>query len=216
MSASKRARKEAELKQKKRNKQIALIVGVICVLVIAGVFTANALWKKDDGAGASEMSQTPEASNSEKADDTQAEDPPEPNVSNTEVSSDPQPEDVMEPNAEKPDLDLSKLSAMLAFSQVVGMNESPKDYVGKTVKLNGLYHAEYYEPTEQYYHFIGVGDETACCLAWLEFVWSGERAYPDDYPDEQGKIELSGIFGSYEELGNTYYYLAVDDVTKLN
>ena len=62
------------------------------------------------------------------------------------------------------------------------------------------------------YHFVAVEDAAACCLQALEFIWEGEHAYPDDYPDEKAVIEVAGVFGQYDELGRTYYYLAVDEI----
>jgi len=113
------------------------------------------------------------------------------------------------------DLDISELSGVLAYSQVVNINESPDDYMGKVIKLNGLYFSSYYDKTDTYYHYVLVGDEALCCQTGLEFVWKGEHAYPNDYPERQAEIELIGVFGSYEELGKTYYCLEVEDLSIL-
>jgi len=118
-------------------------------------------------------------------------------------------------NTDVIDLDISEMSSVLAYSQVVNIYESPDDYMGKTIKLNGLYYASYYDKTDLYYHYVVVGDETLCCQTGLKFVWNGEHTYPDDYPEEQTEIELVGLFGSYEEFGKTYYFLTVDDLSVL-
>jgi len=47
------------------------------------------------------------------------------------------------------------------------------------------------------------------------FIWNGDHIYPDDYPENNTRIEVTGIFDSYEESGNTYYYLGVDDISIL-
>lgn len=114
------------------------------------------------------------------------------------------------------DLDLSELSSMLVYSQVVNILDDPMGYVEKTIKINGQYYASYFESTKQYYHFVVVGDETLCCQSGIEFVWKGEHAYPDDYPENKTDIQLVGVFGSYEELGRTYYSLTVDDIVIVN
>lgn len=235
MSASKRARKAAELKRQKRRKKIALIAVLSCVLVIAGIFTVNALLKNNDGASASEMSQTPNAGDTDNVGDTQPGNVPDSGAGGTDSAGDTQPGNVpgsnagdtenagnSQPgnvpvlNAIEPDIDLSELSAMLAYSQAVRITETPNDYLGKVIRANGQYYPSYYEQTKLYYHYVTIGDETLCCQAGLEFVWNGERTYPDDYPDEGTRIEVVGVFGSYVELGKTYYYLAVDDVTILS
>jgi len=113
------------------------------------------------------------------------------------------------------DMDLSELSSMLVYSQVVKISEDPKGYIEKRIKINGQYYSSYFEPTKQYYHFVVVGDESLCCQAGLEFMWKGEHAYPDDYPEDKTEIQVVGVFGSYEELGKTYYNLMVDDISVL-
>jgi hypothetical protein len=46
----------------------------------------------------------------------------------------------------------------------------------------------------------------------LEFVLSGEHAYPDDFPEEDTVISMTGVFGIYEEQGGFFVYLAVDEI----
>lgn len=50
-------------------------------------------------------------------------------------------------------------------------------------------------------------DATACCSQEIEFVLSGEHAYPDDYPEEGSEIVVQGIFNTYEENGYMYCQL---------
>jgi len=57
-----------------------------------------------------------------------------------------------------------------------------------------------------------IADATACCQQGLEFIWNGAHAYPDDYPEQESEIEITGVFQSYQEGSSTYYYLLVDDV----
>ena len=161
---------------------------------------------------------TPKSQNSPVSGGTSSLDPNDQN-NNTEVTQ----ENVQDtsglhknPTAgEAVDLDLSELGSVLAYSQVVNIMESPDDYIGKTIRINGQYYVSYYEPTEKYYHFIVIGDESLCCQAGIEFIWNGSHAYPDDYPDEQANIGVTGTFGRYEELGTTYYHLTIDDVSIL-
>lgn len=114
----------------------------------------------------------------------------------------------------KPDVDLTSLSSTMVYAEVYNMMNEPNRYMGKTVKVRGQYYANYFEDAKQYYHFIVVADATACCQQGLEFIWSGEHTYPDDYPEDGTLIEVTGVYGSYKELGETYYYLAVDDITR--
>ena len=111
------------------------------------------------------------------------------------------------------DMDLSALSSVLAYAQVVNILESPDGYLGKTIKVTGRYYPSYYQPTGLYYHFVMVGDEALCCQAGLEFTWKG--AFPDDYPEEETVIEVVGVLVDHQVLGNTYYRLAVDGISIL-
>jgi len=112
-------------------------------------------------------------------------------------------------------MDISKLNRMLAYAQAVNILQTPEEYLGKRMRVGGLYDAVFYDPTEAYYHFILIGDEALCCQVELEFLWSGDHTYPDDYPKQKAAIEVEGLFATYEELGKTYYHLLVDELTIL-
>jgi len=114
------------------------------------------------------------------------------------------------------DLDISKLNSMLVYSQVVSILDAPDQYLDKTIKLKGQYYALYYEPLQQYCHYVVVGDASMCCQAGIEFIWSGDHTHPDDYPADKKIIEIVGLFSSYEELDETYYALLVDDISVLS
>ena len=116
---------------------------------------------------------------------------------------------------EKIDVDLTTLGSTLVYAEVYSMVNNPDEYFGKTIKMNGPYYASFFDETGLYYHYVIVEDATACCQGGLEFIWTGDHVYPDDYPEEKSSIEVTGVFGSYEELGRTYYYLAVDDIAIL-
>ena len=112
-------------------------------------------------------------------------------------------------------IDLTVLSSTMIYAEVYNIMSHPDEYMGKTVKMSGPYYASYYDITDLYYHYVVIEDATACCQQGLEFIWNGEHNYPDDYPEERTEIEVSGLFSSYDELGRTYYYIAVDDISIL-
>lgn len=113
------------------------------------------------------------------------------------------------------DIDLTALNSLLVYAEVYNMMTQPNNYIGKTIKMSGPYTPSYYEVTDTVYHYVIIEDATACCAQGIEFIWKGEHAYPEDYPQEQQYVELVGVFGSYDELGTTYYYLSVDDISVL-
>jgi len=108
------------------------------------------------------------------------------------------------------DVDLTAPSSTMVYAEVYNMLLSPDDYRGKIIKMRGPYYADYYDETCQYYHFVVIEDASACCAQGLEFIWAGEHIYPDDYPEDGEIIEVTGIFDSYEELGEQYFYIAAD------
>ena len=110
------------------------------------------------------------------------------------------------------DIDLTRLSGTMVYAEVYHMMTSPLYYMGRTVKARGDYNVLYDDETGRFYHYIVIRDATGCCPQGLEFIWSGDRVYPDDYPKINTTIEFVGVFGSYEESGDTFYYLAVDDL----
>ena len=110
------------------------------------------------------------------------------------------------------DVDLTALSSTMVYAEVYNIMTNPDDYFGKTIKVSGPYAALYYDKTGLFYHYVVIEDATLCCQNGLEFIWNGEHAFPDDYPDERTQIEITGMFGSYKEFGQDCYYLDVDDI----
>jgi len=109
------------------------------------------------------------------------------------------------------DVDLTKLSSTMVYSEVYNMMVSPDNYTGKTVKMNGAF--AYYEDPEtkkQYFACI-IADATACCSQGLEFILTGEHTYPNDYPELNSEITVTGTFETYEENG--YNYCRLVDAT---
>ncbi len=109
-----------------------------------------------------------------------------------------------EQSADGIDVDLTKLSSTMVYSEVYNMMVSPDNYTGKTVKMNGAF--AYYEDPEtkkQYFACI-IADATACCSQGLEFILTGEHTYPNDYPELYSDITVTGTFETYEENGYNY------------
>ena len=113
------------------------------------------------------------------------------------------------------DIDLTVLSRPIVFAEVNNMMMDPESYLGKTIKAKGIYSVENFSLVDQYYHFIIIEDETACCSQGLEFLWTGKHVYPDDYPKTETEIEITGVFENYEEAGFDYYRIKANEVTVL-
>ena len=111
------------------------------------------------------------------------------------------------------DVDLTKLSSTMVYSEVYNMMYTPDDYIGKTVKMKGQFAIGYAyntdgTPDESTARFACViADATACCSQGLEFILTGEHTYPDEYPELGAEITVVGTFEWYEEDGCRYYRL---------
>lgn len=85
---------------------------------------------------------------------------------------------------------------------------TPDDYIGKMVKMKGAF-AYYEDPEtkEQYFACI-IADAMACCSQGLDFIPTDEYTYPDDYPELNAEITVTGTFEIYEKNGIKYCRLA--------
>ena len=111
------------------------------------------------------------------------------------------------------DVDLTKLSSTMVYSEVYNMMSAPDDYIGKTVRMNGQF--ALYQATDengqtvpdQIYFACVIADATACCQQGLEFVLAGDVRYPDDYPELGTDITVVGEFQTYMEGEYQYCHL---------
>ncbi len=138
-----------------------------------------------------------------------------------EISDDPDISDARETreireNADIPEtsgipdsdyVDLTVLSSTMVYSEVFNMMMEPEKYIGKTVKMSGMYSVYYDESKDKYYHACIISDATACCSQGLEFELTEDYKYPDDYPEEAEDVCVTGIFDTYQEDGYKYCVL---------
>ena len=103
------------------------------------------------------------------------------------------------------DVDLTKLNAIMVYSEVNNMMTIPEDYIGKKVRMRGKL-AVYKYPERNYYTCI-IADATACCQQGMEFLWAGDHKYPEDYPNEGDEITVTGTFDIYYEGDKKYCQL---------
>jgi zinc transport system permease protein len=92
---------------------------------------------------------------------------------------------------------------------------NPEDYLGKTIKLEGLFKAEQYG--DQSYCFV-IRYGPGCCgndgNAGFEVAWDNQAA--GAYPAIDEWVEASGVLRTYEEDGYPYLYLALSSLDVLD
>jgi len=102
------------------------------------------------------------------------------------------------------DVDLTAISGILVYSEVYNMMGTPQNYLGKKIKMEGIYAITYDSTYENRYDACIVQDATACCATGIEFELSDELKFPDDYPEEGDIITVEGVFDTYDEGSYTY------------
>ena len=173
---------------------------ILCVLLIVLTLVPLAACgrEKDKGAATTNPAdnQAPEASVSQRP-------PSEKKPESKPAASEPTQ------STDGVDVDLTRLSSTMVYSEVYNMMNAPGDYIGKTIKMTGQF--VYYEnpDTKAQYFTCIIGDAMACCSQGLEFVLTGKHTYPDDYPELDSEITVSGTFELYEE-GDIRYCWLVD------
>ena len=99
------------------------------------------------------------------------------------------------------DVDLTKMSSTMVYSEVFAMLYSPEEYMGKTVKMEGVAASYHDSLTDTDYYNCIVEDATACCSQGLEFVLADKEA---KYPEDGKEIVVAGTYDSYTENGYTF------------
>ena len=200
----------------KTKKRICMLLCLAAVAVMAGCGNNNESSNRSTNnqksvkdvlqAGMDEANGNAESDDAET--DAQADD------SRQSGLSDNAPEPVVEADentvlssTEGIDIDLTSLSSTMVYSEVYNMMYEPENYVGKTIKMDGLFTAYHDESTGNYYFACIIQDATACCAQGMEFILTEDHSYPDDYPEEGEQITVVGVFDTYMESDYTYCIL---------
>ena len=107
-----------------------------------------------------------------------------------------------------PDIDLTKLTSTMVYSQVNSFMQTPSVFLGQVVKMQGPFSVYTDETTGKNYFAVIIKDATACCAQGIEFVLEGNPEYPAGYPELGTEITVTGVFGVYYEGENMYCQLS--------
>ena len=94
--------------------------------------------------------------------------------------------------AKKIDVDLTKLSATMLYSEVFNIMQTPADFRGKTIKIRGKHMVSHDPQKNVYHHACVIYDATACCMQGMEF-----ELVDGNYPPNDSEITLIGRFDTY-------------------
>ena len=105
------------------------------------------------------------------------------------------------------DLDLSVMSSTIVYAEMYNIQFDPGQYLGKVIRLRGLY-SYYREPsTGVSYYACVVPDATACCMQGMEFVPAIEPEDPDHFLEDSADITVTGRLEIYVDEGISYLHL---------
>ena len=102
------------------------------------------------------------------------------------------------------DIDLTTLSSTMVYGQVYNMMFYPENFVGKTIRMQGIYSDYFDQGKGKHYFACIIMDATACCSQGIEFELTQEYTYPDEYPVDGDVCTVEGVFELYEEDGYQY------------
>ena len=110
------------------------------------------------------------------------------------------------------DLDLSVMSSTIVYAEMYNIQFDPGQYLGKVIRLRGLY-SYYREPsTGVSYYACVVPDATACCMQGMEFGPAIEPEDPDHFLEDSADITVTGRLEIYVEEGTSYLHLVEAEV----
>ena len=122
----------------------------------------------------------------------------------TTIVSDPTPLPTL---PETTMVDLTALSSTMVYAEVFAMMSSPEEYVGKTVKMRGIFsRGQLYagdgslDDGDMVFACV-IQDATACCAQGIPFDLAGDYSYPQDYPTLGDTITVVGTFEIYKQNG---------------
>ncbi len=113
---------------------------------------------------------------------------------------------------DEPSGDVIEIKEKMFVAQTNDVYYNPEDYLGKTLKYEGLFDS-YDDPDngQTYYAVIRYGP--GCCgidlNAGFEVLWNREYPEPNDW------VEAVGVLEEYEENGQKYLRLALSSLTVL-
>jgi hypothetical protein len=99
---------------------------------------------------------------------------------------------------------LVEIREKMFIAQTNDVYLNPEEYLGKTIKLEGIFQVQSYADTESPYYFV-IRYGPGCCgtdgNAGFEVMWDQVDAV---YPAEDDWVEAIGVLGAYEEDGYPY------------
>ncbi|MCQ2593026.1 MAG: hypothetical protein MJ188_09615 [Treponema sp.] len=104
------------------------------------------------------------------------------------------------------DLDLSVMSYTMFSSIVFDVMVTPEKYANKRIKVSGNYYSSVYDG--QRYFSVLNWDATGCCPAGFDFIPLPAMHFPEDFPQDDEKIIVTGTLKYADEAKNALLFYA--------
>jgi uncharacterized membrane protein YcgQ (UPF0703/DUF1980 family) len=112
------------------------------------------------------------------------------------------------------DQEVVEIKEKMFIAQTNDVYLNPEDYLGKTIKLEGIFQTQSYGAESPYYFVIRYGP--GCCgndgNAGFEVMWEDTDAV---YPQENDWVQVVGVLGAYEEDGYPYICIGLSSLEVL-
>ena len=100
---------------------------------------------------------------------------------------------------QKIDIDLARMSGTVVYGMVYQMVTTPERFVGKHIRMKGVFSSYYDNETKQRFFGCVISDALACCSQGLAFELAKPRKFPEEFPDEGTPIIITGDFDLVKE-----------------
>jgi uncharacterized membrane protein YcgQ (UPF0703/DUF1980 family) len=118
---------------------------------------------------------------------------------------------------EAPQEKILEIREKMFIAQTNEVYLNAEDYLGRTIKLEGLFKEEEYE-NQNHCYVLRYGP--GCCgndgNAGFEVAWEDSGAAPRGYPRIDDWVEALGVLKTYEEDGYSYLYIALSNLRVLD
>ena len=103
----------------------------------------------------------------------------------------------------KPDVDLSKMNGVMAYSGLFNVMCNPPAYEGKIIKVKGVCDSAHDDDTGKDYYAVVLMDGSMCCMIGVDFVLKS-----GSYPKVGDMITVMGKFEQYKDGEDTFCRLS--------
>ncbi len=103
----------------------------------------------------------------------------------------------------KPDVDLSKMNGVMAYSGLFNVMCNPPAYEGKIIKVKGFCDSTHDDDTGKDYYAVVLIDGSMCCMIGVDFVLKSGK-----YPKVGDMITVMGKFEQYKDGEDTFCRLS--------